>query len=95
MAKADESMGSWDKVEATESFQEQIGRQQDDSQVSGDMAGRSAEDPAMISMPEESMAAEEIGSFREQLPMNDGEQQTTTDEFTAAAQEQLKDDEPE
>jgi|GEM_PF-3490932 hypothetical protein len=91
---ADQDNGSWDKVEASESFQEKIGKQHDT--VSGDMASdqmSAEEDPSVISMPDESLAADDSMSFREQLPMDDGAQMSS-DEFTAAAEEQLE-DEPE
>ena len=90
---ADQDGSSWDKVEASESFQERIGKQHDAG--SGDMASdqMSAEDPAVISMPDESLAADDGRSFREQLPTDDSAQMSS-DEFAAAAQEQLE-DEPE
>lgn len=91
---ADQDSDSWDKVEASESFQEKIGKQHD--AVSGDMASdqMGEEDPAVISMPDESLAADDSMSFREQLPMDDSDQMSS-DEFAAAAEEQLEDDEPE
>lgn len=96
---ADQDSGSWDKVEASESFQEKIGKQHE--AVSGDMASdqMAADDPTVISMPDESLEADDSMSFREQLPTDDSTQmddttQMSSDEFAAAAEEQLE-DEPE
>jgi hypothetical protein len=92
MEKAGKDMGSWDKLEDTESFREQIGKKHGkgaDRDIMGyqDNAGS----PGMISMPDEVLAADN-GSFREQLPSQDGGDKMTETEFNAATRDQLEDE---
>lgn len=92
MAQTDEGTDSWDKVEASESFAEQIGKQHTASELSGDMGSvDSAEQEELLTMPDESLDMEEIGGFREQLGTSD-DGQMSSEEFTAAAREQLEDE---
>lgn len=69
MAEAGKDMSGWDKVDETEGFQEQLGskRYRDDSGA----ATASADDQGMLTMPDESLAADDSSSFREQLPQDD------------------------
>jgi hypothetical protein len=83
MAKTSEDKSSWDKIEAAEGFQEQIGSQR----YEDNGAAASTDDPTMITMPDESLAADDLNAFGEQLPMTDDDTMIISEELAGLAEE--------
>ena len=72
---ATEDKGSWDSIDETRSFQEQIGRSHDTGTMDGDSGMDEADTPLPLSMPDEALDLEDGSTddmdergFREQLP---------------------------
>jgi hypothetical protein len=92
---ADKDNGTWDSVDERTGYREQIGSQryEDNGQ---DAATSGADQAAALSMPEESLPADDSRSFREQLPAQDGAtvsgDMATDADFEMAAKEQLEDE---